>query len=148
MPWNAQADRTRSALVTGAMTMGAVKLRPRSLFDASRQQADYLANPFSTQLGTSLRSVDPTQVRPPVELSERVEERPGLRVGFQRRRKVRRQVSALRSLWLDGNHEFVARHGAASAQCRRAEGECPLPVDVLKHSPDAPAIDRSMDVML
>ena len=71
---------------------------PRPLFDAGREEVHDLGDAGSADLRSAGSRVDPTEIRLAVELRQRVEERPGGRVGGEGGRDVLSQIGALRDL--------------------------------------------------
>jgi len=85
------------------------------LLDPGVQQLHHPRYAFDALLGAAFRGVDPPQIRPAVELRQRVEELPGVRVGRQGCGDVVGEIVALRPLGRDFHADLVAGGDPAAA---------------------------------
>lgn len=95
-----------------------------TFLDLGVQQFHHLGYPLGALLGPALRRADPAQIRPQIELRERVEERRSVRVGRQRGGDVVGKARQRRPGWRSVRTRFRrparSRRGARSGHRPRA----------------------------
>jgi hypothetical protein len=91
------------------------------------EQIDHLGDPSSPLVRASLRGVDPTQERLPIELRQPIEERSRSRFGIQRSPNIVGKILTLRSLRREHDSDNVARSDTTISPPRRPEHD-PEPI--------------------
>src|SRR5215510_5156423 len=97
------------------------RLPTRAFLAARFEQLDHLGDALGPHLGPPFGPIDPAQVRLPVELGQRVEERARPGRGLQGRRDVGGQVIPLGPLGGEQDLDLIARTDPAAAPPRRSE---------------------------
>jgi phage shock protein A len=116
----------------------------RPLFDAGREEVHDLGDAGGADLRSAGSRVDPTEIRLAVELRQRVEERPGGRVGGEGSRDVLGQIGALGTFRRQLDAYFVAGCHGQTAHPRRAQGERPSGFAGRERHPDPGAVDGAV----
>jgi DNA-binding transcriptional MerR regulator len=120
-------------------------LRSWPLFDPRREQVDDLGDAGGAHVRPAFGRIDPAKVGLAVELRQRVKERPGGRVGRERRGDVVSEITALGTFRCQLNTHLSAGRGAPPPG---TQGQHPPGAARLKPSADAPAVDGAADRML
>src|SRR5215475_9454186 len=118
-----------------------------ALFLAGLQQTNHLGDASGSRFRVTFCGLDPGEVPAPVELCQRIEERPRCRLGVEGLGDVRRQVGTLRPLGCQDDGDFIAWTNPAIATPRRTENDCIARSKGLDNGAHRHSVDRAPDAM-
>jgi MerR family transcriptional regulator, copper efflux regulator len=136
------APEGAAPMLADLFSMRDTPLRSWPLFDPRREQVDDLRDAGRAHVRPAFGRIDPAKVGPAVELRQRVEERPGGRVGRERRGDVVSEIAALGTFRCQLNCHLSAGLPPGT------QGQHPSGAARLKPSADPPAVDGAGDGML